>query len=97
MNSEIIGKPTDASYGVVFLNPLSENIKLADPHEGLLDNRIKNISYKSIGKDTIIDGTTATAIDITVKTDRPLPVNYNGEIAYRISKYSGRYDGERNH
>lgn len=97
MNSEIIGKPTDASYGVVFLNPLSERIMLADPTEGLLDNRIKSISYKSAGKDTLIDGITATAIDVTVKTDHMLPVNYNGDIAYRISAYSSRNDLDERH
>lgn len=97
MNSEIIGKPTDASYGVVFINPLSERIMLADPSEGLIDNRIKNISYKTTGKDTVIKGITTTAIDVTVKTDRPLPTNYNGEIAYRIDAYSSRYDLDERH
>ncbi len=97
MNSEIIGKPTDASYGVVFINPLSERIMLADPAEGLIDNRIKNISYKTIGKDTTIKGITTTAIDVTVTTDRPLPASYNGDIAYRIDAYSSHYDLDERH
>src|SRR6202007_1845858 len=97
MNSEIIGKPTSASFGVVFLNPLSERIKMEDPSQGIIDNKIKKITYKKLEKDTVIQGITATAIEGTVITDRPLPAAYIGEIAYRVSSYSQRYAEDERH
>ncbi|HEY1039053.1 MAG TPA: prolipoprotein diacylglyceryl transferase [Bacteroidia bacterium] len=90
MNSEIIGKPTDASYGVVFVNPLSERMKTEDIYKEVLDGNIKSISFSKTNKDTVFGNTPATELEVTVTTNQALSASYAGILAERIQDYHER-------
>ena len=87
MNSEIIGKPTDAAYGFVFLNPLDQTIKQSIAG-------IDKVNYKLEGKDTIINKQTVSLLDVNVSTKTIFPKDSILKIASEISWYSSntRFD-----
>jgi phosphatidylglycerol:prolipoprotein diacylglycerol transferase len=81
MNSEIIGKPTSASYGFVFLNPLDQSIKQS------LTN-IDKVDYKFLGKDTIVNRHTVSLLEVNVKTSSVVPKDSILKVASEIAWYS---------
>lgn len=81
MNSEIIGKPTDASYGVVFINPMDQELKTYIPE-------IKDIEYKIAGNDTLMNKRTCVPIDVTVTTKGAYPPGFVNMLANSITVYS---------
>lgn len=65
MNSEIIGKPGSTPWSMVFVQPFSSVLKQME------GDRIKDISFKKLGSDTLINGTPAAPLllDITFHRD----------------------------
>ena len=62
MNSEIIGKPTDAPQGFVFMNSTTSYLK--NYVEGNFKGQINNITVAKNNTDTIFNGQALTGIDI---------------------------------
>lgn len=90
MNSEIIGKPTDASYGFVFVNPLSEHLNER------LDN-IKDIRFEEAGKDTIINSIPVTKLNMVVTINESMPPGHASVIADQINEYTAFYQADERH
>jgi prolipoprotein diacylglyceryl transferase len=91
MNSEIVGKPTDASYGVVFLNPTAHELGISDYRRSakgelteIPDENIEDISFSQTGRDTMFDSVTATELLVKVKTKKMMPLDYYAELAARL-------------
>ncbi|MCD6068301.1 MAG: prolipoprotein diacylglyceryl transferase [Bacteroidetes bacterium] len=90
MNSEIIGKPTDSSIGVVFINPMDGYLKEK------LEN-IKDIHYNFANRDTVIQNTPVTAINMTVDIKEAMPPGHAAVIAEEIGEYSTYLQGDERH
>jgi phosphatidylglycerol:prolipoprotein diacylglycerol transferase len=61
MNSEIVGKPTDASYGFVFVNPTTSHL------QEVFKGQVNHIKVIENGKDTTVNGTLLAGLDLTMK------------------------------
>jgi prolipoprotein diacylglyceryltransferase len=102
MNSEIVGKPTDASIGVVFLNPVEQELWIADYNRNLdgevietLDENIGNISFTKTGKDTVFGSVPATGLLVKVKTKKMMPASYYGDLAGRLVSAANKKEDEK--
>lgn len=62
MNSEIIGKPTTASYGIVFTGSYENSLR----DNKMYKREIKSISTELTGKDTIINNLTHTSVKLDI-------------------------------
>lgn len=87
MNSEIVGKPTDAGYGVVFVNHMDEKLKDFVPS-------IKKIEYTSAGVDTTINNFPATGIDVLCTLKDKYPPGYAEEITENLAHFVNNYQSD---
>lgn len=79
MNSEIIGKPTDASWAFVFAHSREEVLTETYPEY------INQTNVASLQKDTVVNGTTYTLLQLNIhfntrKTDEKIARNFTENI-----------------
>lgn len=83
INAEIVGKPTNSAFGVVFAAPTRIMLE-----ETFADKGLKSISVASTGKDTVINGQAYSGTSFSLLFD---PAQQDEQTAAQLAQSSGIY------